>query len=339
MAQSKYKIVPPYKPSKLPASIMFVGEAPSDEEIIRGEPLVGPAGRVFRAALRTAGLDPEAYWITNVYQEQAPDNDTTGFRNDKEKTSAAFKRLADEISEAQPNVIVPLGSTALWAFGLGSSITPYRGAVSQAARIKPGAKLVPTFHPSYIVRGNWKHFATLTKDFIRAAREAKKGPRIRYPSLRLNIQPTVEEVLQWEEKLIGSDLLSTDIETGWGQITCIGFAPNDHEAICIPFVDFGKPDRNYWRSAQEELTVMRSVERVLNAPNPKLFQNGPYDVMWIAKKWKMFVRNYSRDTRLAHQVLFPELPKDLAFMGATYTDIGAWKNWSGRYSAGNKRDE
>jgi len=70
-----------------------------------------------------------------------------------------------------------------------------------------------------------------------------------------------------------------------------------------------------------------------------LFQNGPYDVMWIDKKWKMKVMNYGDDTRLAHQVLYPELPKDLAFLGATYTDLGAWKNWGGRYSSANKRDE
>lgn len=333
----KFKTVPPYKPRKLPSKIMFVGEAPADEEIIRGEPLVGPSGRVFRAALRTAGLDPEAYWITNVFNEQAPDNDASLFQRDKEKTAAAFARLAGEIEEAKPNVIVPMGATALWAFGLGTSITPYRGAVSKATRIVPGAKLVPTFHPSHIIRGNWKHFPTITRDFIRAADESRTAT-ISYPRLALNIQPTLEEVLAWEPKLKAADILSTDIETGWGQITCIGFAPNASEAICIPFVDFGKPDRNYWRTADEEFAALRSIERVLDAPNPKLFQNGPYDVTWIAKRWKMMVRNYSLDTRLLHQALFPELPKDLAFMG-TYTKIGSWKNWGGRYSSANKRDE
>lgn len=333
------RVIPPYKPAHLPTKIMFVGEAPSDEEIIKGEPLVGPAGRVFNAALRTAGLERADFWITNVYDQQPPDNEVQVFRQDAARTKEAFLRLAAEIEEAKPNVIVPLGATALWAFTRELSITPYRGAVSQANRIAPGAKMVPTFHPSHIVRGNWKHFATLTQDFIKAAREARKGPRVVYPHVRLNIMPSVEEVLEWVPKLTGADLLSTDIETGWGQITCIGFAPNDHEAICVPFVDFGKPHRSYWKTPEEEFTVMRALEEVLSAPNPKLFQNGPYDVMWIAKKWKMKVMNYSRDTRLSHQALFPELPKDLAFMGATYTDLGAWKNWGGRYSSANKRDE
>lgn len=326
-------------PSKKAISIMFVGEAPSDEEIIKREPLVGPAGRVFNAALRTAGIDREAVWITNVYDEQAPDNDIRAFRADPERTKLALSRLQTEVEKANPNVIVPLGKTALWAFNGQESITPYRGAVSKATRVAPGKKLVPTYHPSFIIQGNWKHFPTITKDFIRAAREARKGPQITYPHVRLNIQPTVEEVLAWEPKLIAADILSTDIETGWGQITCIGFAPNDHEALCIPFVDFGRPDRNYWRTAEEEFRVLRSIERVLDAPNPKLFQNGPYDTQWLYKKWRMFVRNYSLDTRLAHQSLFPQLPKDLAYMGASYTDLGAWKNWGGRYSSANKREE
>lgn len=336
MARSR--IVPAFKPKNLPSPILFVGEAPSSEEVIQGEPLVGPSGRVFNAVLRTAGLERADYYITNVYDEQAPDNDVSEWRTDKDRTARAFKRLEQEVLEAGANVIVPLGATALWAFTGQTSITPYRGTVSQASRIKPGAKLVPTFHPSHVIQ-QWKYFSTVTADIIKAASEAKKGPKIVYPRVSLNIQPTLAELEAWKHKLLSADLLSTDIETGWGQITCIGFAPNDHEAICIPFVDFGKPARSYWADPAEEAQALRIIAEILRSPVPKLFQNGPYDVMWLAKKWHMTVTNYSEDTRLQHHALYPELPKDLAFMGATYTDLGAWKNWGGRYSSANKRDE
>jgi uracil-DNA glycosylase family 4 len=298
---------------------------------------MGPAGRVFDAFLRTANLERSDYYLTNVYDEQAPDNDIAQLRADKEKTARALARLTLEVQEAQANVIVPLGPTALWAFTGQSAISPYRGTVSQATRIAPGTKLVPTFHPSHVV-AQWKYFSTVTMDIIKAALEAKKGPKVQYPRVRLNIMPSVQEVLDWEPLLTNSDLLSTDIETGWGQITCIGFAPNDHEAICVPFVDFGKPHRSYWKTVEEEFTVMEALRRILAHPVPKLFQNGPYDVMWIAKKWKMKVANYSEDTRLAHQALYPELPKSLSFMGSTYTDLGAWKHWSS-HGASNKRDD
>lgn len=333
----KFKTVPPYKPSKLPAKIMFVGEAPSDEEIIQGEPLVGPSGRVFSAILRTAGLERSEFYITNVYDEQAPDNDVSVFRADKEKTAKAIARLTREVEEANANVIVPLGATALWAFTGQSSITPYRGSVTSATRIRPGAKLVPTFHPSHVIQ-QWKFFSTVTADIIKAAAESRKGPKIVYPRVSLNIKPSLADLEMWKPRLLAADILSTDIETGWGQITCIGFAPNDHEAFGVPFFDFRKPNRSYWSSPEAEFEAMRFVEEILDCPVPKLFQNGPYDVMWLSKKWRMRVRNYSEDTRLAHHALFPELPKDLAFMGATYTDLGAWKNWGGRYSSNEKRD-
>lgn len=332
------RLVPPYKPSKLPSPIMFVGEAPSDEEIIKGEPLVGSAGRVFDAVLRTAGLNRADYYLTNVYNEQAPDDDIGVLRADKEKTAEAFKRLAIEVEEANASVIVPLGPTALWAFTGQNAITPFRGSVSAASRVKPGVKLVPTFHPSHILQ-QWKYFPVVVADIIKAAAEAVKGPKIVYPHLTLNIRPTLADLAIWKPKLLGADLLSTDIETGWGQITCIGFAPNAKEAICIPFVDFGKPTRSYWGSIEDEMTALRMIEEVLGSDIPKLFQNGPYDVTWISKRWHMVVRNYLHDTRLEHQVLYPELPKDLAFMGASYTDLGAWKNWGGRYANNNKRDE
>lgn len=331
--------VPPFKPSKLPSPILFVGEAPSDEEIIKGEPLVGPAGRIFNAILATAGLTRSRYYITNFYDEQAPDNDVNIFRADKDKTAAALKRLAGEVAEAQPTVIVPMGAHALWAFTGQNSITPYRGAVTAATRVAPvGTKLVPTFHPSHVQK-QWKFFPVVVADIIKAAAEERKGPKITYPHLKLNIMPTIADLKAWTPLIQGADILSTDIETGWGQITCIGFAPNDHEAINVPFVDFGQPGRSYWRTPEEEVQALRIVEQWLDYPMPKLFQNGPYDVMWIAKKWHMMVRNYSEDTRLAHQALYPELPKDLAFMGASYTDLGNWKNWGGRYSSANKRDE
>jgi uracil-DNA glycosylase family 4 len=336
MARSQ--IVPAFKPKRLPSPILFVGEAPSSEEVIQGEPLVGPSGRVFNAILRTAGLERADYYITNVYDEQAPENNVSEWRADKERTEKAFARLTAEVEEAGANVIVPLGATALWAFTGQNSITPYRGTVSQASRIKPGAKLVPTFHPSHVIQ-QWKYFSTVTADIIKAAAEARKGPKIVYPRVSLNIQPTLAELEVWKAKLLSADLLSTDIETGWGQITCIGFAPNDHEAICIPFVDFGKPHRSYWANPEEEAQAIKIIGEILASPVPKLFQNGPYDVMWLAKKWHMTVNNYLHDTRLEHHALYPELPKDLAFMGATYTDLGAWKNWGGRYSSANKRDE
>lgn len=328
--------VPPYFPAKTRARISFVGEAPSDEEVMLGEPFVGPAGRVFNGAMRSAGLDRKAFHITNVFDEQADEERALDLRRQPELVKANFARLADEIKKVQPNVIVPMGETALWAFTEHTAITPFRGAVTLATRIAPGAKLLPTFHPSHIQR-QWKFLPTLIGDLVKAEKEAKKGPKIVYPKREIHLLPSKGDVATWCRECMKSDLLSVDIETGWGAITCVGLAPDSTRAMCIPFLDLRKPNRHYWPTTRDEFDVWKLLKHVLESDVPKLGQNFTYDAFWFLKKMGIGVKNYRHDTRLMHHALYPELPKDLAFMGSTYTDLGAWKYMGGRYD-GDKRD-
>lgn len=48
------------------APLMLVGEQPGDSEDRRGEPFVGPAGRLLDEALQRAGIDRELAYVTNV---------------------------------------------------------------------------------------------------------------------------------------------------------------------------------------------------------------------------------------------------------------------------------
>jgi len=147
--------VPPQFPKTLPAPIAFVGEAPSDEEVIYGTPLIGPSGRLFNSMLRSAGMDRDQFLITNVFDEQAPGNDVADWMADPARVEVALARLSAEIEAADPTVIVPLGGTALWAFTGATDISAKRGAVSKASRICAGRKLVPTLHPAGVMH-TWK---------------------------------------------------------------------------------------------------------------------------------------------------------------------------------------
>lgn len=329
-------VVPPQWPTKLPTKIAFVGEAPSDEEIVTRKPFSGPSGRVFNQMLRSANLDRDEYLITNLYDQQPEDNNVALFRADKDRTADALARLGEELARAKPNVIVPLGATALWAFTGYSSIAPFRGAQTPATAVVPGAKLVPTFHPAMVLR-QWKYLPVVVGDFIKAERLARSA-RITYPTKSVLIQPLEAEVRDYLADAVQAPLLSVDIETGWGQITSVQFspAPFDH-GLSVPFFDFRKPSRSYWGSAEIEHRVWQDVRRALAHPVPKLGQNFTYDVYWLLWKMGFRITNVTDDTRLLHKSLFPELPADLAFLGATYTDIGAWKHYGGRYSE-DKRD-
>lgn len=233
--------------------------------------------------------------------------------------------------------MVPLGATALWALTGDTSITAHRGAVTPAKMLLPGLKLLPTFHPAAVIH-QWKFFSVVVGDFIKAHAQSLMGRAIVHPNRRLILEPTIEDIRRFVPPMLSSDLLSVDIETGWGQITCIGFAPDAENAICIPFLDKRNPTRNYWGTAAEELEAWKLIREVLNDPVPKLGQNfGQYDAYWLLEKMRVPVRNLHDDTRLLHHALYPELPKSLEFMGASYATQGAWKHW-GRVKK-EKRDD
>jgi hypothetical protein len=216
-------------------------------------------------------------------------------------------------------------------------MNPFRGNVMLSDLVLPGFKVMPTLHPD-TVRREWKMLPIVVGDFIRAQAECVT-PEIIYPDVKLMTEPTEAEVRDYLiDVCMKSDLLSVDIETAWNMITCIGFAPNPREAMCIPFLDRRKGNKSYWPDAITEFRVWKRIASVLESPVPKVFQNGPYDIAWLYKTRGISVMNYRHDTRLMHHALYPELPKTLAFMGSNYTNLGAWKHWGGTYER-EKRDE
>jgi uracil-DNA glycosylase len=344
-----YDHVPPQLPREFPARIAFVGEAPGINEMEEGIPLVGSSGNVFNSILRTANLSRSEFHITNVFDEKIPEkNDLKlsgwtapaevakqGGFNDLPPIGAAgylrpeyrhhLDRLRSELEDTKPSIIVPLGGTALWAFTGDAGIASQRGAIQPATLLVPGVKLLPTFHPAFVLR-TWKLFSVVTADIIRAYKESAYRD-IRLPKRELLIEPTVEEFRDYLPRLVNSDLLSVDIETGWGLITNIGFAPDREHAINVPFVDLRTANKSFY-SLEDEMEIWKMVQYVLEHPVPKLGQNfGAYDAYWIIKRHGIKPRNYRHDTRLIHHNLYPELPKDLEFMGASYTEQGAWKTW------------
>lgn len=308
--------VPPVSPA-----IAIVGEAPGEEEEDRGVPFVGPSGRLLSSLLRVAGIDREEVWIGNVFEYKAPDNNVEPWIRGPEGEEAVA-RLGEEMDKARPNVIVALGATALWAMTGSAQIGRDRGALTLATRAGAGRKVLPTFHPAFLFK-QWKLLPVVVGDLVKAGREAET-PELELPRRRFLVDPTLAEVRGFLSECYHADPLSVDIETGWGQIRSIQFAPSEEEAITVPFIDLRRPDKSYWRSLEDEVEVWRAVGDLLASPVPKVGQNFPYDLYWLMKAG-FPVYNYREDTRLMHAALYPELPKSLAFMGASYGRQGSWK--------------
>lgn len=321
------KPVQSYIPPSGKAKIAFIAGFPTTEESIAGRPMSGPSGRVFNAILRSAGIDRDECYIGHVF-----DREPTPQLVEQNYIVEQQARLNAELTAVAPNVIVPLGADALYAFTGQRNIKNFRGAVTPAVHIMPGAKLVPSFDPDN-VRKAWHLLSISQGDYVKAAAEADIGPQIVYPKVNLLIEPTLQDIRDFTPHCLASPKLSVDIETGWGQITAIAFAPSPSVAMSIPFVDLRKPNKSYWPNAEQERDAWRLVENICASDVPKLGQNFMYDIMWLYHKHGVAMRNYRFDTRIRHKTMYPELPADLATMSASYTNIGAYKGWGGRYQS------
>lgn len=349
--------VPCKKPARVPCKIALVGEAPSDIEVLRGQVFVGPSGRVLDQALRVAGIERDDLFLTNVFNEKVPQNK---IGNWCAKTAEArgwhdyrlgpigdtgylrpefvphLARLGSELRECEPTLVVTLGDVALWALTGYPGLANRRGATTRATELYPGVKLLPTFHPAYVIK-DWKMFHVLVGDLIKAKRECE-FPEVRHTECELWLEPTLEDMEIFSAgPLAKADIISIDIETAGGQITCVGFGADAHTAITVPFSDWRKANRSYWETAEQELAAWEWVRSVCGNGKMKLLQNGLYDCYWLWNERGIGVRNFRHDTRLLHHALYPELPKSLAFMGSTYAERGPWKTM--RHRVAEKRDE
>ena len=127
------------------ADLMFVGEAPGRDEDQQGIPFVGRAGQLLTKIIEAIDLQRDDVYIANVIKCRPPNN-----RNpepDEIQTCQPF--LFAQIDAVQPKVIVALGAFAVRTLlQREDAISSLRGRVFDYR----GAKLVPTFHPAYLLR-------------------------------------------------------------------------------------------------------------------------------------------------------------------------------------------
>lgn len=308
-----------------------------------------PAGwqpELERIGLRRLLWARKDYWVGNVWPTRLADDElgslfasateakagefqdpnwhARGYGWLRPEHRGALAELALALSTFAPEVVVTLGTGALWAFTGHTSVKEARGIPVKASRVLPGTLVVPTLHPAHVI-ADYTMLGTVIADIELAVRVAREG-LVSVPR-RLVIEPSLGAMCEWWKDFgAPAASLSVDIETTRGQVSCVGFASDKTNAICVPFVDWRQPNRSYWATLREELEAWTEVARWLASPIPKVFQNGLFDVSYLHGRLGLPVVNYREDTRLMQHILNPELPKSLAFMGATYArPPGAWK--------------
>lgn len=135
------------------ARMMAVGEQPGDKEDLAGRPFVGPAGRLFDAALEEAGIPRDQVFVTNAVKhfkfEQRGKRRLHARPNAGEIDRCKWW-LGQERKLVAPAVLLAMGATSLRSLlGRPVAVSSLRGEVT---RLEDGTPMVATVHPSYLLR-------------------------------------------------------------------------------------------------------------------------------------------------------------------------------------------
>ena len=127
------------------ADLMFIGEAPGKDEDEQGEPFVGRAGKLLTDIIKAMKLTRNDVYIANIVKCRPPEN-----RNpEPDEIEQCRPFLVRQVELIQPKVIVALGRYGLQGLtGKSYSITAVRGQWLDYN----GIRLMPTYHPSYLLR-------------------------------------------------------------------------------------------------------------------------------------------------------------------------------------------
>ena len=150
------------------AEIMFVGEGPGADEDIQGEPFVGRAGQLLTKMIEAMGFARSEVYIANVVKCRPPGNRDP----EPDEIAACEPFLKAQIAAIHPRVIVALGRFAVQTLLRDATpVSKQRGRW----REYEGVKLMPTFHPAYLLRNPaekksaWEDLQLVMKEFGKVA--------------------------------------------------------------------------------------------------------------------------------------------------------------------------
>jgi len=285
-----------------------VGMAPGQNELLAGVPFVGPSGRLLGAGLANASMSLDQCRIINVI------NCFPLGKNEKisqEQALACASRFEADVEASGAEVVLALGGDALLRLtGHKGQITRWRGHILRPEDmtpvrpakgaiqpvLPPGCRwVVPSLHPSFVIRNGLKPLPFLFEDIKRLRRALDDELRIVQINGSLDLT-----------RLDDLEPLVLDIETGEGGIERLGLA-TEHGSGTYEF----EP----------------RLGEYLSSPSLKLGHNLSFDVLHLRKEG-VEVKGPLFDTMWAGQMLQPDLDKNLDTMSSLYLDIPRWKHLS-----------
>ncbi len=258
------------------ATIAVVGEGPGAQELIKGEPFVGPSGDELNKALLAIGLDRKDIFVYNVVPcFNGPDRTPT------DRDIKLWKpHLVEVLKKNRPTVIVAAGAWALYALTGKKGIKRHQG-VERRVRLAPDYDpwVVPMFHPAYCLRIH--DFRPLRDGLSKAGRLLTQTS---LPDWLPGYTLVEDEFILSEavEELSDAPALAFDNETA-GPL---------YEGGTTVMVGLGEPGKKPYIFVLDHPEMQPDIKDKLQAGIRTIFNtnkgvriahNGKYDVQWLKR--------------------------------------------------------
>lgn len=313
------------------AKIVAIGEAPGADEERVGRPFVGQAGDKLTALCESAGINRSEVYIDNVLPFRPPENKIE--KVPKAERRVYEGRLRERLNRLQPNLIVPMGNTALSGV-LGRrvydskakqhlTITRARGFMFEYLDHPDRAiKVLPTVHPAFVLRAPEYEHAART-DWQRIALESR-SPAVTFPERRHIIKPTLGEFEDFAHEALKAEYLSIDIETvrkPEPTIMCVGFSFDPKVSMTVPADDWR------WGGKRWQKRAWPLIKKLCESNVEKVLQVGVYDAFWLLIEKGISINNWWVDLARIHQVLWTVEPHKLGYIASMLLHpIRYWKD-------------
>ncbi len=301
--------------------VLFVAEAPGEQEDRQGEQLIGDAGQLLRDVLFDFDVDLDDCWKTNAVICRPPGNKMEPYM-----ISCCRPNLLKTIMELKPNVIIVLGKSALeslmykeWKKDLG----PLGKWIGWNIPSKQhNAWLCPTYHPSYILRmGEDQQLMRIFKEHLEKAfeYEDRKVKKYSLEKLKKKIEIITDPREGWKRMQALSKkegVLAFDYETN-------GLKPDKkgHKIVSVSFCLNGK-ETFACMIKQDFSNHKHFLSKILKSPKlKKVASNLKFEERWTRAMFGHGVRAWYWDTMLAAHCL-DNRPKITSIKFQAYIHLG-----------------
>jgi DNA polymerase-1 len=296
------------------AKIILVGEAPGQNEDLKGRPFIGESGKILDNVFAELDIDRDDVYITNAVKCATPvENKKPG----KKELAACRKYLQKEIEKINPNVVGCMGAVALEAVLQRTGITKLQNNVFESEEF--GVKVVPVLHPAYILR-NPGAYRNLQKGMEIIRQESYRKEKVKYTKVKTNhvdasTPRQIDKVLSQLEKRsrFTFDLETTSLNPIEAKIILIALSWQKGLGITIKWKSLSKKQKH-------------RLQKIFLSKKTKIGHNLKFDIQVLWSN-KIRIKGPFFDT-LPAMALINENIKDKTLEALTlrYLDLGEyWK--------------